>query len=444
MNSIALAERQLERAIQLSKADSISVAIQGGDQFDLRFAVNTVTTCGAARGLNIHISSHFGTKSASANTNDFSDEGIAAAVKSSEELARLAPDNPEFMPPLGSETTYLPVEAYDEQTAHFSPADATERVMNCLRRSRDRKIELAGFLSVTNGFVLVGTSNGLRGLHRMTQASYSTTARTYDGRGSNKVLLSSQRMHDLNLEQLSAQAIERAFTARNPKDLPPGKYPTILEPSAFADILGFFFMHLNRRLADEGRSFFSEPGGKSKLGHVMSPPTISVRSNPQHALVPSAPWGSEYLPQQDSLWIDSGKLSQMVTERFWAQKTGSTARPFPGNLIMEGQGKSLNDLIASTERGILVTNLWYIRDVDPQKLLITGLTRDGLFWIEDGKISHPIKNFRFNESPAEVLRNILDSGVAQRAVGNEVEGVKFHVPPVKLSSFNFSTVSDAV
>ncbi len=438
------AESILERLLKLSQAESMSVWVGAGESLDLRFAVNTVTTCGASRGMTAQVSSNFGSKSGTVSTNDLSDEGLEAAVRASEELARLSPENPEFMPPLGREQQFSDVHSFDEETAAFTPAAATDLVARCLKVSRERKIELAGFFSYGSQSSAVGTSNGLRATYRTTHAGYSTTARTYEGRGSNKVQLASFRVGDLDLEKLSRQAIERAFSAREPRELPPGRYPALLEPSAFSDMLGFMFSHMARRSADEGRSYFSEAGGKTKLGQSLFPANITVYSDPKHDRVPVTPFGPEYLPRLRTTWIEDGRLRNLITERFWAKQCGAEPVTFPGNIIMQGSERSYDELLRSIERGVLVTNFWYIRDVDPQKMLLTGLTRDGIFWVENGKVQYPIKNFRFNESPPEVLRNIIDMSVAVPAVGNEVEHLKMCVPAVKVSSFNFSTLSDAI
>lgn len=444
MTALEQLQHYVEYALSRSQAETASVAALHDDSFDLRFAVNTVTTCGAARALSLHITSTFGKRSGSASTSDLSNEGIERAVKHSEELARLAPENPEFMPPLGKGQKYLDITGFDEATAKLSPAEATEQIAKCLLQSRQREIELAGFFSVGTDAAAIGNSNGLRAAHRASKVGFSTTARTYEGRGSNKVQRASFKISDLQLEQLASQAIDRAFLARNPVELAPGQYTAILEPSACADMVGFFFFNMDRRAADEGRSFFSEPDGKTKIGQQLFPEQVSIHSDPQHTAVPSYPWGTENLPFAKTTWIEKGRFQNMFVERFWAEKNGLAALAFPPNILMTGTSKSISDLVASTERGILVTNLWYIRDVDPQKLLITGLTRDGLFLVEDGKVKHPIKNFRFNESPANVLKSVTDIGTPTSAVGNETQGIKFHVPAIKVSSFNFSTLSDAV
>lgn len=434
----------IEKILTLSKADTTEVFVSGGAGYDLRFAVNTITTCGSASSVTAYVNAAYGSKRGSVSTTDLSDEGLEFAVRTAESLAELAPENPEFMPPLGKETKYSDPKGFDEETSQPSPANMAHLADECLKQSGSGEIDLSGFLSVGSNFMALGSTSGLFAFHEATNASFSTTARTTEGRGSSKVQSASFRLRDINPASMAQRAIERALAARNPEEIPPGRYPTILEPSATADMLGNFARALNRRSADEGRSFFSEPGGNTKLGQQLFPKFVNLVSDPQHVEVPVYPWGYETLPHTRTVWVEDGIIRNMTVERYWAKKHNLQALPPPGNLIMEGSQESLEDLIASTERGILVTNLWYIREVDPQKLLLTGLTRDGLFLIENGKVTRPLKNFRFNESPVEVLRNVEKLGRPQRAVGNEVEGIGLFMPALKLSSFNFSTVSDAI
>lgn len=437
------AERIIDKVLAASRAESISAALYASHTYDLRFAVNTVTTCGSSDSVSLFLSSSFGQRTGSVSTTALDDASLEAAVRQSEELAQLAPENPEFMPPLDPQQ-YLKVEAFDEDTASATPQRCTDAAAGALRLSRSREVDLSGFLTIGTGNSYFANSSGLRAQHRATQATYATTARTRTGRGSHKVQLASHRLGELKLDELSGRAIERAFEAQNPIELPPGRYPTILEPSACADMLGFLFMHMNRRSADEGRSYFSESEGRTKLGQKMFADCVHLSSDPQFALAPTSPWGQDGVPLGPVTWAEQGELRELFVDRYWAKKTNCRLSPFPSNVIMRGSSKSLAQLIASCERAVLVTNLWYIRDVDPQKLLITGLTRDGIFLVEDGKVKSPIKNFRFNESPAEMLKNVVDVGTAGRAVGNEMEQIQFVVPALKLSSFNFSTLSDAV
>ena len=219
---------------------------------------------------------------------------------------------------------------------------------------------------------------------------------------------------------------------------------TILEPSCVASLMSILSMSMNARSAQEGRSYFSEPGGKTKLGRQLFPESVSIRSDPSSPLAPGMPWGEESLPQAPRTWIDRGRVSSLFCDRFWAHKQEREAVPPASNLLMSGGQGSLDELIADTRRGVLITSLFYIRFVDPRTLLLTGLTRDGVFWIENGKLSHPVTNFRWNESPIRVLENVDAMTAAVRAPPREDMDTTMVVPALRVKEFELSSVSDAV
>jgi len=202
----------------------------------------------------------------------------------------------------------------------------------------------------------------------------------------------------------------------------------------------FFF---DARQADEGRSFLSKKGGGTRLGEQLYDPRVNIYADPWHPEAAVLPWDGEGLPREAHPIIKDGKVEYLQYSRYWAQKQGKRAIGQPGNLIMAGGDKSTADLVRSTERGILVTRTWYIRMVDPQTVLLTGLTRDGTFYIENGEIKYPVKNFRFNESPVIMLNNIEELGRPVRVPGDEVPLVML-IPPMKLRDFTFTSLSDAV
>ncbi|MBK8550161.1 MAG: hypothetical protein IPL53_03535 [Ignavibacteria bacterium] len=194
----------------------------------------------------------------------------------------------------------------------------------------------------------------------------------------------------------------------------------------------------------KGRSFFSDKGKGNKIGPKIAGKNVNIFSDPQYREAPSTPFSDEGFPVIKRNWITDGVLNNLYSGRYWAKKTNTDYVPFPTNIIMTGSDNSLEDLIASTDKGIYVVRFWYIRSVDPKQILLTGLTRDGVFLIENGKIKHAINNFRFNESPVNVLNNIVDMSVSEKVVGSETGKAKIVVPALKLSEFNFSTISEAI
>ena len=225
--------------------------------------------------------------------------------------------------------------------------------------------------------------------------------------------------------------------------LEPGKYTVILEPAAAAGLVSFMMFFFDARAADEGRSFLSKKGGGNKLGEQVYDPRVSIIADPWDPNAPVLPWDGDGLPREKMAIIDKGKVAALNYSRYWANKQGKRAVGQPGNLIMAGGTKSTADLVKGTQKGILVTRTWYIRMVDPQTVLLTGLTRDGTFYIENGQIKHPVKNFRFNESPVIMLNNIEELGKPVRLGGDESPFVMM-IPPMKLRDFTFSSLSDAV
>jgi predicted Zn-dependent protease len=195
--------------------------------------------------------------------------------------------------------------------------------------------------------------------------------------------------------------------------------------------------NFNARTADEGRSFLSKPGGKNKLNEKIVDERVTIYTDPLDANLPGSTWNDEGLPVTRTEWIKDGIVKKLYYDRFWAREKGTQPVAFPSAIIMQGGSASLDELIKGTERGVLVTRLWYIRTVDPQTLLYTGLTRDGTFYIENGQIKYPVKNFRFNESPVIMLNNLEALGKAERVDGNLI-------PPLKIRDFTFTSLSDAV
>lgn len=193
----------------------------------------------------------------------------------------------------------------------------------------------------------------------------------------------------------------------------------------------------------KGEVFLSKPGGKTKLGEKMVDERVTIYSDPQNPELPTSTWNGDGRPQEKIAWIEKGVMKNLYYSRYWAQQKNVKAIPSPDAVIMEGGTASIEDLIKSTERGILITRLWYIRQVDSQTLLYTGLTRDGTFYIENGQIKFPVKNFRFNESPIIMLNNLEALGKPERTVSGESNNHAL-IPPLKIKDFTFTSLSDAV
>lgn len=433
----------VDRVLALSRAEDVQVTLSATQQSNLRFARNTPSTSGEQRDLVLSVESTFGKKSATASVNQLDARTLADVVARSEQLARLAPDNPEQMPGLGPQS-YLEIGGYDEQALEAGPAEIARGTAHCIERARALGLSAAGYSSIEASAVWLGNRRGLRGHRRQSNATFSHTVRTPDGNGSGWASSVADAASGIDYARCSEVAIGKARASVGPRPLAPGKYVTILEPSCVASLVQLFMFGMNARSAEEGRSFFSKPGGKTKLGEPLFPESVTLRSDPSASAAPGAAFDDEALPQRARTWIDHGRLETLSSSRYWADKQGREPVPPPSNVLMEGGTGTLEQLIASTPRGVLITSLFYIRFVDPRTLLLTGLTRDGVFWIEDGKLTHPVNNFRWNESPARVLQHVEAMSASVRAAPRESMAANVMVPAIRVSEFELSSVSDAV
>jgi predicted Zn-dependent protease len=427
-----------DRLISASKADSCVVTIDGQITTNLRFARNNGTTNGSHDGLTVSIRSDFGGRSSSASTKGLDPATLLQAQRRSEDMARLAPVNPEFMPPLGPQH-YAQGKGYDEPSIHKRASDLAAAAHAIIQQAVARKIDTAGYAETGRDFAVVATSGGLFAYDRATQTRLAVTARNAAGTWSGWAGGLQTRFDQLDAAKLGARAIQKADFSAAPVDLEPGKYTVILEPSAVADLVTMLLWNLDARAADEGRSFLAKKGGGHKLGEKLFHDAVTITSDPNDPLVQEPVFGAEGLPQKPTAWVENGVVRNLTYTRFWAQKSGRNPVPPPQTFVMRGGTTSVDDMIKDTRRGILVTRLWYIRDVDPQTLLLTGLTRDGNFLIENGRIQGPAGNFRFNESPVAMLSNIVAIGPTERTHGGEVDEVAFAAPPLLVKDFTFSS-----
>jgi len=428
----------LDKVIALSTADQTSAQLSGGVSGNVRFARNDISTSGRVDDIQLGVQVAFGKRVGTATINQFDDASLERVVRRAESLAKLAPENPEFMPIVGKQT-YRATKTYSEATAALT-AEARAKIAEAsIMPCRKQKLVAAGFLEDGHTFFAHANSNGNFGYQQSTVADYTCTVRTEDGRGSGWVASNVQDIAKFDAAADVQIAMRKAAASADAKALEPGKYTVILEPAAASGLISFMMNFFDARSADEGRSFLSKQGGGNKIGEQIMDPRVNIYTDPAHPVVPVIPWDDEGLPRERVKIIDQGKVANLEYSRYWAKKQGKPETAGWGNTIMEGGTKSTAELIAGTERGILVTRTWYIRMVDPQTVLLTGLTRDGTFYIENGKLQYPIKNFRFNESPVIMLNNIEELGRSVR-----VENGNFMVPAMKLRDFTFTSLSDAV
>ena len=436
-------KRICDRVMALSKADECSVTLSGNRTGNIRYARNNVSTAGLVEDTQLVVQVAFGKKQGTATINEFDEKSLEKVVRRAEDLARLAPENPEFVSAV-SKQAFRATNTFSAKTAAIDPDFRAQTAAYSIEESRKKKLVAAGFFTDNASFEAIANSNGVFGHQETTGLDFTCTVRTEDGRGSGWVKRSANDVARFDAREASNVAIEKALRSVDAKALEPGRYTVILEPAATSDLIGYMMSGFDARQADEGRSFLSKKGGGTRLGEKLFDEQVNIWADPWNPDVPVLPWDTQtMLPRERMALVKDGKVSALDYSLFWAKKQGVRAVGAPGNIIMAGTNKSTADLIASTKKGILVTRTWYIRLVDPQSVLLTGLTRDGTFYIENGKIKYPIKNFRFNESPVTMLNNIEEIGKPQIIGGDEVQ-YAMAIPPMKVRDFNFTSLSDAV
>ncbi len=432
-----------DKILSFVKADDAQVSVSSEKTSFSRFARNTFLTSGNTieRGANVTV--WIKGKRGASSTTDLSDASLKAMVEQAEQVAEISPVDREYLPTLGAQT-YKPSNGFVEATANISLTNRAKQIGDILKTSEKAGVISGGFHQARAVSEAFATKNKNFGFEQRTVGSLSMTARTPDGTSSGYFARSHFDINRLDTERISKESIRKALEGRNTKTVEPGVYTVILEPQAVADLLGGLAFQFNARAAEEGRSPYSAPNGKTKLGEKIFDERINIYSDPWNAELPASMSAQGGIPAQKIYLIKNGVLENLIYNRFWAKKSGKEPTPGPVNTIMESSGKpaSVEEMLASTERGLLISRFWYIRATDPRTASSTGLTRDGIWLIEKGKIAYPVRNFRFNQSIIQMLAqgNVEMIGTPER-VG---DGNASLLPALKLKAFNFTSASDAV
>lgn len=432
----AEARELARRVLEMSPAEETEVSVGSSWTGNTRSAVNRITTAGEVENTAVSVTARFGRREASVSTNRLDDEGLRNAAEAASAQARLAPENPELMPLLGPQE-YAESDGFHEATANLGPAERGRVAADAIAAATGRgDLEAAGFLTSTASAGAIANSRGMFAYHPSTSVDYELTVRTADGTGSGWAAAAHRDWAALDIPTMHERAVERALGSRQPTDLEPGDYPVVFTASAVADVLGLLSRSLSARSADEGRSAFSAAGDGTKVGEKLLDEKFQLVSDPIG--LGSSPYQGDGMPLERQVWFRDGVLEQLAYDRYWAEKQGVRPTGWAGSLRMGGGDATLEELVRGLDLGLFVTRLWYIRSIDPRTILYTGLTRDGVFWVENGEIVRPVNNFRWNDSPLTAFASIEALGRPER-VSSSTE-----VPPARLSSFHFSTVSEAV
>lgn len=437
-----------DKILSYVKGSDASANVSSDKYSHVRFAHNNFTTSGQRVSRSANVTVWVDGKRGTSSTNDLEDASLKTMVEQAEKIASLAPVDREYLPTLGLQT-YKPTPGYVEATANLSLTDRARTIGNILAEFEKNKVIGAGFHQARAQAGGSATKNGNFNFDQTTSVSLSVSARNPEGTSSGFFLRNHYDINKLDTRRIAREAIRKAIEGNNPKTIDPGAYTVIMEPQAVADILGGIGFGFDARSAEEGRSPYSLPGGKTKLGQQIFDERINVYSDPWNTELPGSQSAQGGIPAQKIYLVKNGVLENLIYSRFWAKQKGKEPTPGPVNTIFESSAKpaTMEEMIASTTRGILISRFWYIRGTDQRTASSTGLTRDGLWMIENGKITYPVKNFRFNQSVVQMLApgNVEMIGVSERVSGSEGGGGGGSLlPALKLKAFNFTSQSEAV
>jgi predicted Zn-dependent protease len=430
----------LDRVLAISTADETEVYIGSYGSSLTRFAENQIHQNVSEDDVHLSVNAVLGKQMGYASTNKLEDESIKKMVADAIEVARFAPPDDELLPRLGPQV-YREVQAYDPSVGHITPMDRAQAVGEVVKLCEENGLRAAGAFSSGISSRALATSNGLFAFHRSSGVDFSVTAQGGDSSG--WASASSHMRNGIDPKSLGEIAVEKTIKSTQPREVPPGSYTVILEPAAVAALMVFMVGGFNALAVDEGRSFLTGKMGQKIAGHE-----VTLVSDPYHPLHQRIPFDGDGVPTKRVTLMENGVAANLVYDRLTAKKHGveptghgSGGRnpygAYPSSVVMEGGEASLEDMISSTDRGILVTRFWYMNIVDRMKVIVTGMTRDGTFWIENGKIAYGIKNFRFNQNVLDMLNNV-------EMMSEPVLVGRIVAPAMKVREFNFSSGTDAI
>ncbi|MFD5141379.1 metallopeptidase TldD-related protein [Streptomyces sp. NPDC058378] len=454
----------VERALELSTADGCVVIADESSSANLRWAGNALTTNGVTRGRTLTVIATVdgaeGTASGVVSRSAVTAGDLEPLMRAAEAAARGAGPAEDAQPlvtgvPASADFTEPPAETGSDVFADFAPA-----LGDAFARARSGGRELYGFAHHQLSSTYLGTSTGLRLRHDQPNGTLELNAKSPDRTRSAWAGRATRDFKDVDPAALDAELAQRLGWAERRIELPAGRYETLLPPTAVADLLIYQYWSAGARDAVEGRTVFSRPGGGTRIGETLSELPLTLRSDPHAPGLESAPFviahssgdGSSVfdngLPLAPTDWIKDGRLERLTTTRHSAGLTGLPVAPSMDNLVLDGGGeRSLEEMVAATTgRALLLTCLWYIREVDPAALLLTGLTRDGVYLVEDGEVLGEVNNFRFNESPVGLLSRASEAGRTEKTLPREWGDyfTRAAMPALRIPDFHMSSVSRGV
>jgi predicted Zn-dependent protease len=439
-----------DKVLNMCKADAVEVRFSGGERSATRFANSSITANLIEHDQEVSIEVRYGQKSASATTHQTDDETLKRTIDAVQALARRKPDNEELMPLVKPPQNYAEVDAASSSAVNFGPGERAQMVKASTDICEKKGVLGAGYIPKFDWVNASANSEGLFTYFHYADASFILTCRTPDQTGSGWAGTTGVKdIKNIDAEMLTNVAADKALRSRKPRAIEPGNYTVILEPRPAARYLSLMLNAFNARNAEEGRSFLSgKQRGQTRLGEKVFGDNFTLRSEIGNPILRQSPIGDDGLAARSVTWVEKGVIKNLFYDRYWAsrQKKEPTVTGTNMSLVMEGGTTSVAEMIKTTKRGLLVSFFWYIRAVDNMTLLNTGMTRDGLFLIENGEIVAPVQNFRWNESPAVSFNNItalgpsipMHTGEAYDNPGTAL------VPAMRLEDFTMTSISPAV
>lgn len=427
------------RHLGVNEVEAIVVA---GESALTRFANNTIHQNVAEKSGYLSVRTVLDGRTARATTNRLDDDSIRSVVQNATEITRLQAPDPQILP-LAEPQPYTAVERWFRSTAETRPVERARAVRDAIAAVESEGQAAAGIYSTGQSALALLNSRGLFAYHTETMAQFSITAMAEDSSGWAKASACDSRA--LNPRELASMAAQKAKHSRAPAELTPGRYTVILEPAAVLDLVGQMFGDFSATSIRDERSFLT-----GRLGQTLFGTNIHIHDDVYHPQHAGAPFDGEGVPKKRLALVEAGTVHEVAYSRAAAQLAGfePTGHGFPlpneygeapMNIVIEGGESSVEQMIASTERGILVTRLWYIREVDPFEKIMTGMTRDGTFLIENGRLTRGLRNFRFNQSLLELLSNVEAMSPAIRTSGEEA--IDMVAPALKARDFHFTEVT---
>jgi predicted Zn-dependent protease len=426
--------RLADLVLKTSEGDQTFLSLHDGSGGTTRFANNQIVQNVNTHRVSLAVTVAFGRKQGMATATDFGEDAIRDMVRRATEIARVSPEDPEYMKPLTPQD-YVPLDTMQQDTALAGPEKRIAYAAEAIQQCQAGGLTAAGIVASSVAAVGLAAKTGLFAYEPRTEAKFSMTA--MGGEVTGWAANVHRSIDALGVSARTRLAIQKAKQAANPRELPPGRYTVILEPSAVACLIGPMIWMM------DAKSFYKRTSPyEGKLGRLIMDRRLTLSNQTRHPDLLGNGFNSEGLPAEDLVWIQNGVLKQLRYDRYTAQEHHVHPSPALDAPYLSGEGAeaaNIDELIRSTPHGILVTNFWYIRDVNPTDMTLTGMTRDGVFLIEDGRITTPLVNFRWHESPFRAFSNVEAFTAPTDAVSNE--NWKMQLPAMKIADFNFSSVT---